>query len=51
MLVTLVFDGARQRTDVVAWTPRNLSGKPLFAARLTHHVPFLLHGTFTPRLF
>jgi len=24
---------------------------PRTAAWLTHHVPFLLHGTFTPRLF
>ena len=51
MIVTLVFDAARQRTDVVGLDARNFSAKPLFAARLTHHVPFLLHGTFTPRLF
>ena len=36
---------------VVGLDARNLSVKPLFAARLTHHVPFMLHGTFTPRLF
>lgn len=51
VIVTLVFDAGRQRTDVVGLDARNLAARPLFAARLTHHVPFLLHGTFTPRLF
>ena len=50
MIVTLVFD-RRKRTDVVCLDARNLAARPLFAARLKHHVPFMLHGTFTPRLY
>jgi all-trans-8'-apo-beta-carotenal 15,15'-oxygenase len=51
VIVTLVFDAERKRTDVVGLDARNLAARPLFAARLTHHVPFMLHGTFTPRLY
>ena len=51
MVVTLVFDAERKRTDVVGLDARDLAARPLFAARLKHHVPFMLHGTFTPRLY
>jgi len=50
-VVTLVFDAASRRTDVVGLEAQDLSARPLFTARLKHHVPFGLHGTFTPRLF
>jgi all-trans-8'-apo-beta-carotenal 15,15'-oxygenase len=30
---------------------RDIAAAPLFVARLKHHVPFSLHGTFTSRLF
>jgi len=51
VVVTLVFDANRQRSDIVGLDARDLGAKPLFVARLKHHVPFPLHGTFTPRLF
>jgi all-trans-8'-apo-beta-carotenal 15,15'-oxygenase len=51
VIVTLVFDADRKRTDIVGLDARDLAAKPLFAARLKHHVPYMLHGTFTPRLF
>ena len=51
VIVTLVFDAERKRTDIVGLDARDLAARPLFAARLAHHVPFMLHGTFTPRLF
>jgi all-trans-8'-apo-beta-carotenal 15,15'-oxygenase len=51
VVVTMVFDAGRGRTDIVGLDARDLAAKPLFVARLRHHVPFLLHGTFTPRLF
>jgi len=51
VVVTLVFDAARQRTDIVGLDARDLAAKPLFVANLKHHVPYSLHGTFTPRLF
>ena len=50
VVVVLVFDAARKRTDVVGLDARDLAGKPLFVGRLKHHVPFMLHGTFTPLL-
>ena len=50
MVVTLVFDAAAKRTDVVGLDARDLAAKPLFVARLKHHVPFCLHGTFVPKL-
>ena len=51
VVVMLVFDARRKRTDVVGLDARDLAGKPLFVGRLKHHVPFMLHGMFTPRLF
>lgn len=51
VVVTLVFDAARQRTDIVGLDARDIAARPLFVARLRHHVPYPLHGTFTPRLF
>ena len=49
VVVTLVFDATRRCTDVVGLDARDLAAKPLFVARLKHHVPFMLHGTFIPR--
>jgi len=51
LVVQLMCDAARQRSDIVGLDARDLGAKPLFVARLKHHVPFPLHGTFTPRLF
>src|SRR5262249_12319770 len=50
-VVTLICDTERQSTDIVGVDARNIPGQPLFVARLKHHVPYSLHGTFTPRLF
>src|SRR5262245_37132637 len=50
-VVTLVFDSANERTQIVCLDARDLAAAPLFVARLKHHVPYSLHGTFTPRLF
>jgi all-trans-8'-apo-beta-carotenal 15,15'-oxygenase len=49
VVVTLVFDAQRKRTDVVGLDARDVGGKPLFVGRLKHHVPFMLHGTFVAR--
>jgi all-trans-8'-apo-beta-carotenal 15,15'-oxygenase len=50
-VVTLVFDAASRRTDVVVLDARDIGGKPLAVARLTHHVPYGFHGFFTRQLF
>jgi all-trans-8'-apo-beta-carotenal 15,15'-oxygenase len=51
VIVTFVFDAARQGGDLVCLDARDPASPPIFVARLKHHVPFGLHGTFTPRLF
>lgn len=51
VIVTLVFDASRGRSDIVCLDARHPAAPPIFVARLRHHVPFGLHGTFTPRLF
>jgi all-trans-8'-apo-beta-carotenal 15,15'-oxygenase len=51
VVVTLVYDGDANRTDIVGLDARDLAARPLFTARLRHHVPYSLHGYFTPRLF
>ncbi|MFA6265940.1 MAG: carotenoid oxygenase family protein [Pseudolabrys sp.] len=51
VVVTLVYDAAANRTDIVGLDARDLAARPLFTARLNHHVPYTLHGYFTPRLF
>jgi all-trans-8'-apo-beta-carotenal 15,15'-oxygenase len=48
VVVSLVFDSARKRTDIVGLDARDLAARPLFVAPLKHHVPFPLHGTFAP---
>jgi all-trans-8'-apo-beta-carotenal 15,15'-oxygenase len=48
VVVSLVFDAARRRTDIVGLDARDLAARPLFVAPLKHHVPFSLHGTFAP---
>lgn len=51
VVVTLVYDAAANRTDILGLDARDLAARPLFTARLRHHVPYSLHGYFTPRLF
>ncbi|MBM3578378.1 MAG: Apocarotenoid-15,15'-oxygenase [Alphaproteobacteria bacterium] len=51
VVLTFVYDVADSRTAIVGLDARDLSDRPLFVARLKHHVPFALHGQFTERLF
>ena len=51
VVLTFVFDAIERRTAIVGLDARHISGRPLFVARLKHHVPFALHGQFTDRLF
>ncbi len=45
-VVVLVYDAARQCTAIAGLDARDLGAKPLFVARLSHHVPYPLHGCF-----
>lgn len=46
VVVVLAFDATQQRSAVVGLEAHDLSAGPLFIARLRHHVPYPLHGTF-----
>jgi all-trans-8'-apo-beta-carotenal 15,15'-oxygenase len=48
VIVTLVFDASTGLSEVVGLDARALAAKPLFTARLRHHVPYGLHGCFSP---
>ena len=50
-LLTLVYDGRADRTDVVILDAKNLDQGPVARLHLRHHVPYGLHGTFTPQVF
>lgn len=51
VVIVMVFNAADHRTEIVGLDARDLAAHPLFTARLKHHVPYPLHGTFTPQLF
>jgi all-trans-8'-apo-beta-carotenal 15,15'-oxygenase len=46
VVLTLVYDAGQQRSAMVGLDARNLAAKPIFTARLKHHVPYPLHGFF-----
>lgn len=46
-VITLVYDAASQRTDVVILDGKCLSQGPIARLHLKHHVPYGLHGTFS----
>jgi all-trans-8'-apo-beta-carotenal 15,15'-oxygenase len=48
VVLTMIFDAARQRTAIVGLDARDVAARPLFTARLRHHVPYALHGSFSP---
>ncbi|MBN9089926.1 MAG: carotenoid oxygenase family protein [Reyranella sp.] len=47
VVVTIVFDAASQLSAIVGLDARDIAAKPLFTARLKHHVPYGLHGCFS----
>lgn len=48
VVVTMVFDAATKLSAIVGLDARDLAARPLFTARLRHHVPYGLHGCFSP---
>ncbi len=47
VVIVLLYDASTDRTAVVGLDARDLGAKPLFTARLRHHVPYPLHGFFS----
>lgn len=50
-LLSLVYDSACDRSDVVILDARDLNQGPVARLHLKHHVPYGLHGSFTPEIF
>ncbi len=50
-VLALVYDAAHHRSDVVILDACNLSQGPVARLHLKHHIPYGLHGSFTPELF
>ena len=50
-LLTMVYDSQHDRTDVVILDAKNLEKGAIARLHLKHHVPYGLHGSFTPHYF
>ncbi len=50
-LLTLVYDSAQHRSDLAILDARDLNRAPVARLHLKHHVPYGLHGSFTPDWF
>ncbi len=50
-LMTVVFDAASERSDLVILDARDLNRGPIARLHLQHHIPYGLHGNFTPQVF
>ncbi|MBW4575612.1 MAG: carotenoid oxygenase family protein [Aphanothece sp. CMT-3BRIN-NPC111] len=50
-VLTLVYDAAHNRSDVVILDARDLNKGPVARLHLKHHIPYELHGTWTPQCF
>jgi all-trans-8'-apo-beta-carotenal 15,15'-oxygenase len=50
-ILALVYDATHHRSDVVILDAAHLSKGPIARLHLKHHVPYGLHGSFTPTVF
>ncbi|MGF1496451.1 MAG: carotenoid oxygenase family protein [Elainellaceae cyanobacterium] len=50
-LLTLVFNAERERSELVILDARDLTRGAIATLHLKHHVPYGLHGSFTPEVF
>ncbi|MDS3860613.1 carotenoid oxygenase family protein [Thermosynechococcaceae cyanobacterium BACA0444] len=50
-LLVLTYEASRQKSDLVILDAANVSQGPLARLHLKHHIPYGLHGTFTPQTF
>ncbi|MEB3335880.1 MAG: carotenoid oxygenase family protein [Leptolyngbyaceae bacterium] len=50
-VISLIYDAARDRSDVVILDGRDLHQPPLARLHLKHHIPYGLHGNFTSEYF
>jgi all-trans-8'-apo-beta-carotenal 15,15'-oxygenase len=50
-VLTLVFNSQTERSELIILDARDLTRGPLARLHLKHHVPYGLHGSFTPEYF
>jgi len=50
-VLTLVYDASKHRSDVVILDGRDLNQSPVARLHLKHHIPYGLHGSWTPKVF
>jgi all-trans-8'-apo-beta-carotenal 15,15'-oxygenase len=50
-LLTMIYDAEYHRSEMVILDATDLTQGPLARLRLSHHVPYGLHGCFTPHVF
>lgn len=50
-LIALVYEADRHRSSIVILDARHIANGPVARLWLRHHVPFGLHGSFTPQRF
>jgi len=50
-VLTLVYDAHQHRSDLVILDGRDLNREPIARLHLKHHVPYGLHGSWTPNFF
>lgn len=50
-VLTVVYDSTRHRSDVVILDGRDLNQGPVARLHLKHHIPYGLHGSWTPNVF
>jgi all-trans-8'-apo-beta-carotenal 15,15'-oxygenase len=50
-LLTLIYNATDHRSEVVILDAQDLTQGPIARLRLKHHIPYGLHGSFTPQSF
>ncbi|MGQ4645820.1 carotenoid oxygenase family protein [Lyngbya aestuarii] len=50
-VLTLVYDAHHHRSDIVILDGRDLNREPIARLHLKHHIPYGLHGSWTPKVF
>lgn len=50
-VLAVIYDASRHRSDVVILDGRDLERGPVARLHLKHHIPYSLHGSWTPQYF
>ncbi|MCC5899982.1 MAG: carotenoid oxygenase family protein [Phormidium sp. BM_Day4_Bin.17] len=50
-LLLLMYDAEHHRSDLVIFDAKTIAQRPLARLHLNYHIPYGLHGNFTPEYF